>query len=144
MALLSLAILVVPSLSGCSNASLVEVADARTPVPASEQAAAVYLTITNDGSADDRLLSVASDLARSVMVHRTVISNGTAMMHPAGPVDVPAGSTVVFEPGGLHVMLAGLETVPAEGNMFTVELTFEKAGVVPVEVRVVPTGEVTG
>ena len=49
-------------------------------------------------------------------------------------VEVTADSPVVFEPGGHHVMLMGLDDPLIEGESFPMTLVFEKAG--PVEVTV--------
>ena len=44
-------------------------------------------------------------------------------------LDLPAGRSVVLEPGGYHVMLMGLKAQAREGDRIPVTLTFEdKAG----------------
>lgn len=58
-------------------------------------------------------------------------------MQPVSAIDVPAGETVVLEPGGYHVMLLELVEPLEEGQTFDLTLVFEEAGevTVPVEVR---------
>ncbi|MGI9413220.1 MAG: copper chaperone PCu(A)C, partial [Hyphomicrobiales bacterium] len=41
-----------------------------------------------------------------------------------------------FKPGGLHVMLIGLQTKLAEGEAFPLTLVFEKRGEVVVDVKI--------
>ncbi len=53
-------------------------------------------------------------------------------MGPAGPVPVPAGRTVAFEPGGRHVMLMDLRQDLETGVPVTLTLRFEQAGPVTV------------
>lgn len=64
---------------------------------------------------------------------------GFAMMgmREVGSIDVPAGSTVSLEPGGLHIMLIGLATDLQPGDTYDLTLVFEAAGerTVTVEVR---------
>jgi len=58
-------------------------------------------------------------------------------MQPIGGIAIPAGGTVVLEPGGYHIMLEGLVGDLAAGQVVQLTLTFEGAGVlnVPAEVR---------
>ncbi len=62
--------------------------------------------------------------------------SGTMTMQEVARVEVPAGETVAFEPGGYHVMLLDLAEPLVAGDTFEMELTFEKAGTVTVEVEV--------
>ncbi len=55
-------------------------------------------------------------------------------------LDVPAGATVMFETGGLHVMLTDLTEDLVEGDTVPMTLTFEEAGAVAVTVDVVAPG----
>ena len=50
---------------------------------------------------------------------------------------IPAGESVVLEPGGYHIMLIGLTGDLNAGESFTLTLTFEKAGEVTVEAIIV-------
>jgi copper(I)-binding protein len=61
---------------------------------------------------------------------------GTMTMQQVARVEVPDGETVAFEPGGYHVMLLDLAEPLVAGETFEMELTFEKAGTVTVEVEV--------
>ena len=51
-------------------------------------------------------------------------------------VPVPGGGKVEFAPGGLHVMLIGLNADLAVGDTIEVTLTFEKAGEITLQVPV--------
>lgn len=95
-----------------------------------------YMTITNEGHEEDRLVQVSAG-SLSVMIHETVEENGVARMRPVGEVSLPAGRSVVFEPGALHIMFVGFE--PGElivGDGREVVLVFEDAGEVPVTFEV--------
>lgn len=108
--------------------------------PASPSVAAAYLTIVNDGDAEDRLISVTSDVAEMVMPMTEVSQGGVGTMTGLDEVVVPAGGAVRFQRGAAHLMLDPLTTVPAVGNTVTLTLTFERAGVVDAVMPVVPIG----
>ena len=96
-----------------------------------------YLTITNSGAADDRLVSASTPAAGMTQIHEMKMDGDVMKMNelPDGLV-VPAGQTVKLEPGGYHLMLMKLTGPLVEGTKVPVTLTFEKAGTVEVEVEV--------
>ena len=100
--------------------------------PASPSVAAAYLTIVNGGDAEDRLVSVTSDVADMVMPMTEVSQGSVGTMTGLDEVVVPAGGAVRFQRGTAHLMLDPLTTVPAVGDTVTLTLTFERAGVVDV------------
>lgn len=55
---------------------------------------------------------------------------------PVSDVEIPAGRSVIFEPGGLHVMLIGLVRPLAVGDGLSITLRFEQAGEILVEAEV--------
>jgi len=54
---------------------------------------------------------------------------------------IPAGKSVTFEPGGLHIMLMGLGAPLKAAASYRLTLTFEKAGTVAVDVPVLKPGQ---
>jgi copper(I)-binding protein len=117
---------------------------------ATPQGAAVaggYLTITNKGTAPDRLLSFSTDLADQPEVHEMKEEGGVMKMRPlkAG-LAIPPGATVRLEPGGYHLMLLKLKKPLVEGQRFKATLMFEKAGPVELEfeVRAIGAGQHKG
>lgn len=95
-----------------------------------------YLTITNRGKAADRLVSVVTSASSRADLHGTLQSGGVMQMRAqAGGVPVPAGATIRFAPGGLHVMFIGLKTPLREGQMLNARLVFEKAGPIDVQFK---------
>jgi copper(I)-binding protein len=102
--------------------------------------AAAYLTIRNRGDAPDRLVGASCACAGMVMAHKTVTAaNGVASMSHEPAVAVPARGTVVFQPGGLHLMMTGLKAPIRAGQKVTITLRFEKAGTMPVVFTAVDT-----
>lgn len=81
-----------------------------------------YMQITNAGVNDDVLIAARTEAARTVEIHETRIEDDIArMVELEEGLPVPAGETVMLEPGGAHVMLIGLpqDLLPNE----TVSLT---------------------
>lgn len=106
--------------------------------PRSAMTGAGYLTMTNTGATDDRLLAIAADFPR-VTLHATQVANDIAAMQALDGITIPAGATVALEPGGYHVMFMGLNGDPFEpGEEITATLTFEHAGDIPVIFKVEP------
>lgn len=105
--------------------------------PPNATAAVVYLTLSNRGQVSDRLLRIASPVSDRAEVHSMRMVDGVAMMQPLNDgVELPPGDDVAFAPGGLHLMLVGLNAPLVEGQAFSIELTFERASSVIVEVHV--------
>jgi len=100
------------------------------------KAATAYLTLMNHGTAPDRLLSITTGAAEKAQLHQTTEENGIAKMRPVEFLDLPTGSSVELKPGGLHVMMTGLKAPLVEGGSITLRLTFEKAGVIEIQVPV--------
>ena len=99
-----------------------------------------YMTLRNNGAVADRLVKVASPLAEKAEIHETKIDGGMAMMRPVGTVELKPRNSVQLKPGGLHVMLMGLQRPLKEGERIKLVLTFERAGTIEVEARVEKAG----
>lgn len=104
------------------------------PTPPESAVGAAYLEIR--ASAEDRLVGASTPVAKRAEMHGTTESNGMMRMRRVPAVQVKPGEPVVFEPGGLHLMLYGLSKPLVAGQRFPLELRFEKAGVVRTEVLV--------
>ncbi len=108
---------------------------ARPPAMAGGNAAAYFL-VRNDGATADRLIGVSSDLAMAEMHESVMADDGTMAMNPVDGVDIPPGSTVAFERGGLHIMFMGVAEPPAAGDTVSLTLVFQNAGQITLDVPV--------
>ena len=113
----------------------IEEAWARPPAMAGGNGAAYFL-LSNDGAVADRLIGVASPLAMAEMHESVMADDGTMAMNPVDGVDLPAGETVAFERGGLHIMFMGVAEPPAVGDTVQLTLTFQNAGEITIDVPV--------
>lgn len=101
-----------------------------------------FITITNKGGEDDRLLSATSAQAGEVQLHEMAMEGDVMKMRQLNDgIAIPAGETVELKPGGLHLMFFKVSDPFKEGATVNVTLTFEKAGAVDV---VLPVGPARG
>ena len=102
----------------------VSAAQAAVPLAGSSQ---VVLTITNRGDGDDALVAVDTDAAVGIELHETRIDDGRATMVSLEEVPLPAGETVRFRPGGLHLMMIAPDDEVVLGATFEVTLEFDRS-----------------
>lgn len=104
--------------------------------PGSATTAAAYFRI--ESPINDRLIGLASPVARKAELHTHVEENGMMqMVEVEGGLAVPANQQLELKPGGLlHVMLIDLNQKLKAGDSFPLTLTFEKAGPREVTVKV--------
>jgi periplasmic copper chaperone A len=102
--------------------------------------AAAYLTVQG-GAGPARLIAVESDLAGSTELHQSMAGDGMAAMKRIDGVDVPAGGTVQFRPGGYHVMLFGMSPQAKPGGKAMLVLRFAKGPNVSIPARLVGAGD---
>jgi periplasmic copper chaperone A len=112
-------------------------AKARASLTPTTTTGAIYLSVRNAGEVDDRLLSLSSPAAASAMIHETTMVNDVMKMRMlVGGVMIGAGQTLEMKTGGTHLMLMGLKAPLKQGETVALELVFEKAGKIQVDVPV--------
>ncbi len=126
------------TLAGCGQSTpdelTIEDGYIRVPSPGASMAAA-YLTL--QGPTADRLVSAEIEgvgITELHTVHRD--ENGVMRMRPVEGYDLPAGGTVVLEPGGNHLMLMGITQPLEAGETRTATFTFESGVETVVELAV--------
>jgi periplasmic copper chaperone A len=97
---------------------------------------AAFMLINNCGAEADWLLSVSSDAAAMIQLHKTETRNGVSMMAMMEAIDIPAGKQVVLKAGDLHVMFMRLKNELKVGDTVNLTLNFEKAGAIPFQAPV--------
>lgn len=101
---------------------------------------AAYLTIRGGAAADTLTgVRVAASVARAAELHESMLDGAGMMdMGAVAAVPVPAGGSVTFKPGGLHVMLVGLARPLRTGQTLRLTLVFARAGKLTVGAAVRP------
>ena len=99
-----------------------------------------YVTIRNNGSAADTLVSVATPLAGRGEVHDMTMEDGVMRMRRLDALEIPAGGSVELKPGGKHLMFMNLTERLTEGGSVPVTLTFKSGATISIELPVKPLG----
>lgn len=114
-------------------------ADGWVRQPANPEMAAAYLTIKNNGAADDQLVSVTSDVTTKVVPMDEVTKNGVGGMVDMPKLVVPSKGSFVLSPGHAHLMLYITKgTTLAPGDQVKLTLTFTHNGSVTLTLPVKP------
>jgi periplasmic copper chaperone A len=97
----------------------------------------VYLTIQNDGDVPDRLIDASVDFAGQVVMQAQAIgSDGTLGVHNIGAIAVEPGQVLTLQPGAIWLELEGVQRHFSHGQFFHLDLVFETAGAVEIDVWV--------
>ena len=74
---------------------------------------------------DSKLVSASSPITPTVEVHEMAMQDNVMRMREVPAIDLPAGKTVEFKPGGYHVMLMDLKQQVKEGDTVPLTLVIE-------------------
>ncbi|MDH5680014.1 MAG: copper chaperone PCu(A)C [Spirochaetota bacterium] len=97
-------------------------------VPEHSRTTAAYMTLHNKMPEGDVLLSVETDIAKSVELHNIIRVDGKMRMRQVSQIKIPAKGSTTLKRGGLHLMLIGLLKPVKEGDTVTLILNFKNAG----------------
>lgn len=104
-------------------------------------AGAAFMAIHNPNTHDHALVEAATDVAKRIELHTHTMVDGVMQMRQVeGGINIPAGETVMLQPGGFHVMLMGLNAPLKEGESFPLTLTFTGGRTLTVTVDVLAPG----
>lgn len=100
---------------------------------------AAFMNITNQGSSSAAIVTAKSPIAKIVELHTHINDKGVMRMRKIRQIDLPSNEVVKLKPGGLHIMLLGLNQNLKPGDEISVTLGFndgsEKSLQVPVQKR---------
>ncbi|MEP3431224.1 MAG: copper chaperone PCu(A)C [Roseibium sp.] len=103
---------------------------------------ALYFSLTNIGCLTAVLETVESPGFRHAHLHKSSLSDGITTMESVAQVEISAGQTAYFKPGGLHVMLMGATRSFEIGDQFKVSLNFQDGRKIAVTAKVTAPGAV--
>lgn len=89
-------------------------------MPPTQRMTAAYLTVINRGDGPVKITGASSPLASAAELHESREVDGYTRMERLHQLPLAAGEAVHLSPGGMHLMLMGLEHMPAPGS--TVQL----------------------
>jgi copper(I)-binding protein len=83
-----------------------------------------YFTLHNGGNTGVSLTGATSPACGMVMLHQSSDMGGMSHMDDIASVDVAAGATVKFAPGGMHLMCMNPSAAVKPGGKIAVTLRF--------------------
>ena len=96
--------------------------------PGKATTGAAYMTIHNKGNLTDRLMFVRSKVANRIELHTHTTDNNVMRMRQVDGVNILARTSLIFKPGGYHLMLIGLHKPLRKGEHFEAEFVFKRSG----------------
>ncbi len=113
-------------------------------MPPGQPNSAMFLELTNSAKVDHALVAAESSVSKVVELHAHIEEDGMMKMRRMERVDLPAGEAVSFQPGGLHLMLIGLERQIEPGQQVVLTLIYEDGSRTRVEAPVRKVGSEMG
>ncbi len=92
-----------------------------------------YMTIENQGSLDDYLVSASSDACDKVELHLMTHKNDVMDMKMVSEIKIPTKGSTQLKPMGYHLMLINTKNHYKAGDKIKISLTFKRAGVKNIE-----------
>lgn len=105
-------------------------------MPPGQPNTAAYFVLKNNGNANIVITGASSNLAKEAQIHHSRHIDGYMRMERLESVALDSGETVEFTPGGIHLMLLGLEQMPAVGSTVNLCLLLSSGSVVCVDAPV--------
>ncbi|MDE2854581.1 MAG: copper chaperone PCu(A)C [Chloroflexota bacterium] len=100
------------------------------------EASAVYMRISNRGASDRVIVSAASAAAERIEFHRTIVEADIARMEALDALVIPAGETLLLQPGGAHIMLSGLAEDLRPDGSFSLQLKCDAGEVYELDISI--------
>ena len=96
-----------------------------------------YFTLHNRSGKNATLTGASAPACGNLMLHKSEMTGGMSSMHHVDEVDVPAGGSIAFAPGGYHLMCMQVTSAITPGAKVPVTLLFKDGSklTVPFEVR---------
>ena len=102
--------------------------------PPSARTGGGFMTITNKGTAADRLVSARSSASDKVEIHEMRMDGNVMRMRELEKgLEIPPGASVMLKPGSYHIMFMELKSPIAKDAKVPLTLVFEKAGSIDVQ-----------
>jgi copper(I)-binding protein len=95
-----------------------------------------YMVLKNNTSRSQVLVAARSSGFGTVMIHRTVVKEGLTGMEHAPQIELLPNASLLFEPGGYHLMLLNPKRTLHAGDRVDIYLEFRGGLVLPVAYEV--------
>ena len=85
-------------------------------LPPGTAVTAAYGSLMNHGNGTVTIVNVTSTTGTEAQMHDVIADGDQRKMMQLNSVDIAPGESLVFEPGGRHIMLLGITDAPEEGG----------------------------
>lgn len=83
-----------------------------------------YLTVNNRGDTERVLIGASAEFVERIELHQHVMENDLMKMVKQEQIKVAAGESVLFQPGGYHLMMFGVKEPLKENQKLEIQLQF--------------------
>jgi len=90
-----------------------------------------YMALRNNESRSQVLVAASSSGFETVMFHRTIVKDGIAGMVHASQIEIAPNASLIFAPGGYHLMLMDPKRTLRAGDSVVINLKFRGGLVLP-------------
>ena len=104
--------------------------------PPGSSTTAIYLTLSNSGSADIKLMAAASDISERIELHTHKHVDGLMKMQQVESIVVPPNDKAELAPHGDHIMVFNLDSALKPGETVELTLKFDNGSEQVIEVPV--------
>ncbi len=91
-----------------------------------------YMVLRNNTSRPEVLVAASSSGFETVMIHRSIVQDGMARMVHASQIELAPNASLVFAPGGYHLMLMNPKRALRAGDRVDIILEFRSGFRLPV------------
>jgi copper(I)-binding protein len=95
-----------------------------------------YMELRNNTSRRQVLVAASSSGFETVTIHRTIVKDGMAGMVQAPQIELTPNASLIFMPGGYHLMLMNPKRILRAGDLVVINLEFRGGLVLPVAFEV--------
>ncbi len=97
---------------------------------------AFYCTVINNSSEADTLYKASSNISDEVQIHETYKKGDMMGMRPVKDLIIAPQDSLVFKPGGYHIMLMNLNQDVVLNQRKEISLFFRTSGEVKVQAKI--------
>lgn len=132
-----LALVLCFGLFACENAESITINDGYMfATPKTFPAAAIFMTIENNTTQNDRMIDFKTDRAGRTELHTMETKNDIMKMRRVDGYDILSNGSHTLKPMADHIMVFDMPSDFVEGETISATAIFEKAGEIPVTIAV--------
>ena len=105
-------------------------------MPPGTKVHAAYMQISNQSDQQRQVVAVSAEGFSMAHIHQTVIDKDSASMLMIDELVIPAGETLVMEPGGMHLMLMSADSQTLPVGKIAIKFEFKNGEVVETVARI--------